>query len=46
MSRVLVQAPGEVNEVTGRFEWILDGGKVTPEMFVRGGTLNGIPTKP
>ncbi|WP_157172231.1 hypothetical protein [Nocardia pneumoniae] len=42
----LVQMPGEVNGTPGRFEWIIDGGKVTHQLFVRNGTINGIPTKP
>lgn len=41
----LVQMPGELNGVPGRFEWILDGDKVTHQMFVRNGTINGIPIK-
>ncbi|WP_327114388.1 hypothetical protein OHB12_34355 [Nocardia sp. NBC_01730] len=43
----LVQMPGEVNGAPGRFEWIIDdGGKVVHQLFVRNGTINGIPTKP
>lgn len=45
VERLLVQMPGEVNGVAGRFEWIVDGGSLTHQMFVRGGTLNGIPIK-
>ncbi|GAB2518025.1 hypothetical protein [Nocardia heshunensis] len=44
--RTLVQMPGEVNGVTGRFEWIIDGDKITHQMFVRNGTINGVPIKP
>lgn len=46
VKRTLVQLPGELNGTPGRFEWILDGGKVTHQMFVRGGTINGTPIKP
>ncbi|MEV2220303.1 hypothetical protein AB0E01_10540 [Nocardia vinacea] len=35
-----------VDPNTGRFEWIIDGDKVTHQMFVRNGTINGIPIKP
>jgi len=46
VSRVLVQMPGEVNGVAGRFEWIMEGEELTHQLFVRGGTINGIPIKP
>ncbi len=46
VARLLVQVPGTVNGVSGRFEWILDGGNLTHQMFVRGGTINGVPIKP
>ncbi|MBU2075399.1 MAG: hypothetical protein KJ938_13275 [Actinobacteria bacterium] len=46
VERLLVQMRGEVNGVAGRFEWIVDGGSLTHQMFVRGGTVNGIPIKP
>ncbi|MBF6070451.1 hypothetical protein [Nocardia farcinica] len=43
----LVQMPGEVNGKAGRFEWIVDEtGKVTHQLFVPNGTINGIPSKP
>ncbi|MFW0793266.1 hypothetical protein AAFP30_05595 [Gordonia sp. CPCC 205515] len=43
----LVQMPGEVNGVPGRFEWIVDkNGYISHEMFVRNGTINGVPIKP
>jgi hypothetical protein len=45
ISRVLVQMPGEVNGKAGRFEWILEGDKLTHSYFVQGGTMNGIPNK-
>jgi hypothetical protein len=32
--------------LSGCFEWIVDGGNLTHQMFVRGGTVNGIPIKP
>ncbi|RMI32272.1 hypothetical protein EBN03_14910 [Nocardia stercoris] len=43
VTRTLVQMPGEVNGVSGRFEWIVDGDKVTHQMFVKNGTINGVP---
>ncbi|WP_067887087.1 hypothetical protein [Nocardia vaccinii] len=46
VTRTLVQMPGEVNGVPGRFEWIIDGNNVTHQMFVRNGTINGVPIKP
>ncbi|MFI6168905.1 hypothetical protein ACIBCN_19140 [Nocardia sp. NPDC051052] len=45
-ARTLVQMPGELNGVTGRFEWILQDGKVTHQMFVKNGTINGKPITP
>lgn len=46
VERVLVQVKGGLNGVAGRYEWILDRGKVTHQMFVKGGTINGSPIKP
>ena len=46
VSRTLVQMPGEVNGVAGRFEWIMEGQDLTHQLFVRSGTINGIPIKP
>lgn len=46
VERVLVQVAGGLNGIPGRFEWILDGGKLTHQMFVRHGTINGRPIKP
>jgi hypothetical protein len=46
VSRTLIQMPGEVNGVAGRFEWILEGQDLTHQFFVRGGTINGTPIKP
>jgi RHS repeat-associated protein len=47
VERTLVQVPGEVNGVSGRFEWIIDpSGRVTHQMFVKGGRINGIPILP
>ncbi len=43
----LVQMPGEVNGVAGRFEWIVDqAGKITHMLFVEGGKITGVPTIP
>ena len=47
VTRTLTQVPGELNGVTGRFEYIVDSLKnLTHQMFVRGGSINGIPIKP
>ena len=49
--RLLVQMPGGVNGIAGRFVCIADGGDLTDQRFVRGGT-NGMtksffkPTSP
>ena len=44
---LLVQAPGELNEIPGRFEWILDErGNLTHQVFVRGGGINGVANVP
>jgi len=41
--RILVQLPGELNNVSGRFEWVLDeNGAVSHQRFVAGGTINGL----
>jgi len=42
----LYQVEGSLNGVPGRFEWIVDKGKVTHRFFVPGGKINGIPIKP
>jgi len=42
----LHQVVGSLNGVVGRFEWIVHNNVVTHRLFVPGGTLNGIPTKP
>jgi hypothetical protein len=46
VARMLVQVPGEVEGAAGRFEWLVDGDKLVHQMFVRGGTVNGIPIAP
>ena len=46
VQRMLVQMPGSVNGIEGRFEWILDGDRITHQMFVRGGGITGVPIKP
>ncbi|MGC5258180.1 hypothetical protein ACPXCG_17695 [Gordonia sp. DT218] len=47
VTRTIVQTPGEVNGVPGRFEWIIDtDGTISHERFIRDGTLNGIPNRP
>jgi hypothetical protein len=42
---VLIQIKGTYNCVPGRFEWIIEKGKVTHRMFVEGGRINGISIK-
>ncbi len=42
----LVQMPGEVNGVAGRYEWIVQGDVVTHQRFVPGGSINGVPNQP
>ena len=46
VERTLVQMPGSVNDVEGRFEWILEGDRITHQMFVRNGAITGVPIKP
>ncbi|MGG5342306.1 hypothetical protein [Enterococcus sp. AZ192] len=41
----LYQIQGKQNGVMGRFEWIIQDGKVTHRMFVRNPELNGVPIK-
>ena len=42
----LYQLGGSLNGVVGRFEWIVDKGKVTHRMFVPHGNINGVPVIP
>ena len=43
----LTQVLGEMNGVSGRFEWIVNGsGKLTHQMFVAGGRITGVPIVP
>lgn len=45
--RTLIQSPGELNGIAGRFEWIVDdAGNLTHQMFVKGGSINGVPIRP
>ena len=47
VQRTLIQAPGELNGIAGRFEWIVDdAGNLTHQMFVKGGSINGVPITP
>ncbi|WP_235509186.1 hypothetical protein [Terrabacter sp. Soil810] len=46
VSRTLVQMPGSVNGVAGRFEWILEQDRITHQLFVRDGRITGVPIKP
>ena len=43
---VLYQIEGSLNGVAGRFEWIIQEGRVTHRMFIQNGTINGVPIKP
>jgi hypothetical protein len=46
-TRSLVQFPGTLDGQAGRFEYIIDqSGNLTHQMFVPGGTINGIPITP
>lgn len=47
VERTLIQAPGQVNGLTGRFEWIVDDlGNLTHQKFIKGGSINGVPNTP
>jgi RHS repeat-associated protein len=47
VTRTLTQVAGEVNGTAGRFEYIVDrAGKLTHQLFVPGGRINGVPIKP
>ena len=43
---MLYQLEGSLNGTSGRFEWIIQDGKVTHRMFIQDGTMNGVPIKP
>ena len=42
----LYQLSGSLNNVPGRFEWIVQNGNVTHRMIIKGGGINGIPIMP
>ena len=42
----LYQLEASLNGVEGRFEWIIQDGKVTHRMFIQNGAMNGVPIKP
>ena len=42
----LYQLKGSLNGIEGRFEWIIQNGKTTHRMFVKGGGINKIPILP
>ena len=45
--KLLIQVPGEVNGMPGRFEWIVDSaGRLTHQLLVKGGAINGLPNVP
>jgi len=47
VTRTLTQMAGTLNDKAGRFEYIVDpAGKLTHQLFVPGGTINGVPIKP
>lgn len=46
VTRSLIQLKGEVNGIAGRFEYIVDGAKLTHQRFIPGGAINGIPNTP
>jgi len=44
---MLIQMPGEVEGLAGRFEWIVTNtGELTHQFFVMGGSINGISIEP
>ncbi len=42
---IMYQIEGSVNDISGRYEWIIENGYITHRFFVEGGTINGIPNK-
>lgn len=42
----LYQLEGVLNGASGRTEWIIQDGNVTHRMFIKNGTMNGVPLKP
>ena len=42
---VLYQIEGSFGGKNGRFEWIVENGYVTHRFFVKGGSINGIPSR-
>ena len=46
VTRTLTQIPGGLNGQAGRFEYIVDGSKLTHQRFVSGGRINGVPNRP
>jgi RHS repeat-associated protein len=45
-SRLLIQYPGVMNNVAGRWEYLFQSGHLTHQRFVAGGKINGVPNKP
>ena len=44
---ILTQVAGELNGMPGRFEYIVNrAGQLTHQLFVRGGSINGVSSKP
>ncbi|MFN7148150.1 MAG: RHS repeat-associated core domain-containing protein [Microthrixaceae bacterium] len=47
VERTLIQSPGQVNGLAGRFEWLVDDlGNLTHQKFIKGGSINGLPNVP
>ena len=47
VTRTLTQIPGGLNGIAGRYEYIVDSlNNLSHQMFVRGGSINGMPIKP
>lgn len=47
VSRTLVQSTATVNDISGRFELIVNpDGTVSHQLFVPGGTIKGVPIRP
>jgi len=47
VERTLIQSPGQVNGLAGRFEWVVDDfGNLTHQRFIKGGSIKGVPNVP
>lgn len=47
VSRTLVQSTATVNDISGRFGWVINPHRtVSHQLFVPGGTIKGVPIRP